>query len=93
MEVGGCAEDLVEVELELEEEDDDEDEEEVEDDDDGEGLMAVVLELLEVVDGAAHDSVSLVICAPAGSSPAGTGICDTGVPGATLALKLKLWPP
>jgi len=91
LELGRRCEVVVELEVELDEEEEDE---ELEDDED-EGL-AVVLELLELLvllDGAGQYSVSLTICAPAGSSPGGTGTSDAGVVGATLASKLKVRPP
>ena len=79
----------LELELELELEDELEDEDEEED----EGLLVLVLDALEVVDGEVQDSVSFTICAPAGSRFAGTVIAETGVPAGTSAVKLNVRPP
>jgi hypothetical protein len=88
-EVGRCCEEVVELELELGLEDELEDEDEEED----EGLLVLVLDALEVVDGELQDSVSFTICAPAGSRFAGTVIAETGVPAGTSAVKLNVCPP
>ena len=68
------------------------DEDDMEDGDEDE-LVGVALEVVEVADGEVQDSVSFAIRALAGSRPGGTGIADTGVPGATLAVKLNACPP
>ncbi len=92
MELGGRSEVVVELEVELDEDEDDE----LDDEEEDEGLLAVVLELLELLvllDGAGQYSVSLTVCAPAGRSPGGTGTSDAGVVGATLASKSNVRPP